>query len=228
MKMISSDADLFVNAVPSRWVTAVIAAFNGPLPLLPHVQNNNSRFPGRSLRAKKKNIYMMCHDMWGNRNENSQQVNESQCVFYLLSPSLNCNPPVGACVLQLGPGIACSGLWTSASTIWRSPTPSSLMTPCTSVRPRRPPSAPEGPSWMCSVSELQLQESFYWFSLSVKPLLHVLFFAFNLSCIRWNNATLIVFSMWRVCFMKIECQTYGSWAKIGPQESPMWPVPWIC
>lgn len=90
----------------------------------------------------------------------SQTKTESQTiawitngVFYWLSLHLfNCKP--GVCLLQPGPGIGCSGLWTSASTTWRSPILSCLMTLCTSVRPRRPPCAPGGPNSMYSVSEL--------------------------------------------------------------------------
>lgn len=79
-----------------------------------------------------------------------QQVHESQSEFFL-TVNLMC---VCVCLLQPGPGIACCGLWTSASTTWRSPTLSCLMTPCTSVRPQRPPCAPGGPNSMYSVSEL--------------------------------------------------------------------------
>lgn len=110
----------------------------------------------------------------------------------------------GVCLLQPGPGIGCCGLWTSASTTWRSPMLSCQMTLCTSVRPPRPPCAPGEPNSMCSVSQ-PATDTFFWtsfnrhtYSLSKGP------FHSTETIIKSKNSKLVLVSLWRAGFLSGE------------------------
>lgn len=112
-----------------------------------------------------------------------------------------------SCLLQPGPGIVCFGLWTSASTTWRSTMLNYLMTLCTSVRPQRPPCAPGGPNSMYSVSDFLWTIMHIWVNNLIIQRTQVLI-------IKLKNAKLILVPMLRDAFLR-------EWAQRSEASSRM-------